>query len=119
MLLNPRNGTPCFSIGPFVKELTRRRVSVLTWFSSELQSGHQPAVLVWEVATHTCIAEMKTHKYGVSCVQFSPNGKSDWAINYYSGVLRFQVLLLHLSQLLAAFPLTVVDGGKNSIISRP
>lgn len=39
------------------------------------ESGHQPAVLVWEVATLTCIVEMKTHKYGVSCVQFSPNGK--------------------------------------------
>lgn len=39
------------------------------------ESGHQPAVVVWEVATHTCIAEMTTHKYGVSSVQFSPNSK--------------------------------------------
>jgi WD40 repeat protein len=38
------------------------------------ESGHQPAVIVWEVSTGACVAEMRTHKYGVSCVQFSPNG---------------------------------------------
>jgi WD40 repeat protein len=44
--------------------------------SANLQSGHQPAVVVWEAATGTCISDMKSHKYGVSCVQFSPNGES-------------------------------------------
>ncbi|KAG0610533.1 hypothetical protein M758_7G073100 [Ceratodon purpureus] len=39
------------------------------------ESGHQPAVVVWEVATRTSIVDLKSHKYGVSSVQFSPNGK--------------------------------------------
>ncbi|KAG0620057.1 hypothetical protein M758_4G185700 [Ceratodon purpureus] len=39
------------------------------------ESGHQPGVIVWEVAVGTCVAELRTHKHGVSNVQFSPNGK--------------------------------------------
>lgn len=39
------------------------------------QSGHLPAVRVWDVAERSQVAELQTHKYGVSCVAFSPNGK--------------------------------------------
>ncbi|KAL2652337.1 hypothetical protein R1flu_020465 [Riccia fluitans] len=39
------------------------------------ETGHQPAVVVWETATGACVGELRTHKYGVSCVEFSPNGK--------------------------------------------
>lgn len=39
------------------------------------QSGHLPAVRVWDVAERRQVAELQTHKYGVSCVAFSPNGK--------------------------------------------
>lgn len=38
------------------------------------QSGHQPAVVVWDPATGACVADLKSHKYGISCVEFSPNG---------------------------------------------
>lgn len=39
------------------------------------QSGHLPAVRVWDVAERKQVAELQKHKYGVSCVAFSPNGK--------------------------------------------
>lgn len=39
------------------------------------QSGHLPAVRVWDVAERSQVAELQTHKYGVSCVAFSPSGK--------------------------------------------
>lgn len=36
------------------------------------QSGHMPCVRVWEVSgVH--VAEVQSHKYGVSCVAFSTN----------------------------------------------
>ncbi|KAL3677463.1 hypothetical protein R1sor_027411 [Riccia sorocarpa] len=39
------------------------------------ETGHQPAVVIWETATGACVGDLRTHKYGVSCVEFSPNGK--------------------------------------------
>lgn len=36
------------------------------------QSGHMPCVRVWEVDGGQ-VAEVQTHKYGVSCVAFSTN----------------------------------------------
>ncbi|MCO5612306.1 hypothetical protein L7F22_066571 [Adiantum nelumboides] len=37
--------------------------------------GHQPAVIVWDASDGSCLAQLKAHKYGISCVKFSPNGK--------------------------------------------
>ncbi|KAJ7513335.1 hypothetical protein O6H91_24G001100 [Diphasiastrum complanatum] len=39
------------------------------------ESGHQPSVIVWDAVTGSCISELKAHKNGVSCLQFSPNGR--------------------------------------------
>ena len=39
------------------------------------QCGHQPAIVVWDACDGSCVAELKAHKYGISCVRFSPNGK--------------------------------------------
>lgn len=39
------------------------------------QSGHLPAVRLWDVAERRHVAELQKHKYGVSCVAFSPNNK--------------------------------------------
>lgn len=39
------------------------------------QSGYLPAVRLWDVAERSQVAELQTHKYGVSCVAFSPSGK--------------------------------------------
>ncbi|PIA54412.1 hypothetical protein AQUCO_00900752v1, partial [Aquilegia coerulea] len=39
------------------------------------ESGHKPAVLVWDYSTRTLLAELKVHRYGVACIAFSPDGK--------------------------------------------
>ncbi|XP_052767365.1 mitogen-activated protein kinase-binding protein 1-like isoform X3 [Mya arenaria] len=39
------------------------------------ESGHQPAVRVWDVAEKTQVAEFLGHKFGIICVAFSPNLK--------------------------------------------
>ncbi|XP_060582895.1 mitogen-activated protein kinase-binding protein 1-like [Ruditapes philippinarum] len=39
------------------------------------ESGFQPAVRVWDVAEKTQVAEFHGHKFGISCVAFSPNLK--------------------------------------------
>ncbi|XP_029427460.1 WD repeat-containing protein 62-like isoform X2 [Rhinatrema bivittatum] len=37
------------------------------------ESGHRPAVRVWDVRNSSQLSEMQGHKYGVACVAFSPN----------------------------------------------
>ncbi|KAJ8308631.1 hypothetical protein KUTeg_013505 [Tegillarca granosa] len=39
------------------------------------ESGHQPAVRVWDVEEKTQVAEFHGHKFGINCVAFSPNNK--------------------------------------------
>ncbi|XP_057983325.1 uncharacterized protein LOC131168119 isoform X1 [Malania oleifera] len=39
------------------------------------ESGHQPAVLVWDCTALAFISELKGHQYGVECIAFSSNGK--------------------------------------------
>ncbi|KAH9499537.1 Mitogen-activated protein kinase-binding protein 1, partial [Bulinus truncatus] len=39
------------------------------------ETGHQPAVRVWDVADKTQVAEFLGHKFGINCVAFSPNMK--------------------------------------------
>ncbi|XP_059807020.1 mitogen-activated protein kinase-binding protein 1-like isoform X1 [Hypanus sabinus] len=46
------------------------------------ESGHMPAVRVWDVAETTQVAELQCHKYGVSCVSFSPNMKYIVSVGY-------------------------------------
>lgn len=46
------------------------------------QSGHMPAVRLWDVAERLQVAELQEHKYGVACVTFSPNGKYVVSVGY-------------------------------------
>lgn len=46
------------------------------------QSGHMPAVRVWEVSERVQVSELQEHKYGVACVAFSPNGKYIVSVGY-------------------------------------
>ncbi|KAF9953119.1 hypothetical protein BGZ70_000355 [Mortierella alpina] len=39
------------------------------------ETGHQPRILIWEVATQALVGELQGHKFGVQAVQFSPNSK--------------------------------------------
>ncbi|XP_042194064.1 mitogen-activated protein kinase-binding protein 1 [Callorhinchus milii] len=46
------------------------------------ESGHMPAVRVWEVTERAQVAELQEHKYGVACVAFSPNAKYIVSVGY-------------------------------------
>ncbi|XP_069773273.1 mitogen-activated protein kinase-binding protein 1 [Narcine bancroftii] len=46
------------------------------------ESGHVPAVRVWDVVDKTQVAELQEHKYGVACVAFSPNAKYIVSVGY-------------------------------------
>ncbi|NXE01991.1 MABP1 protein, partial [Chaetorhynchus papuensis] len=46
------------------------------------ESGHMPAVRVWDVAERTQVAELQEHKYGVACVAFSPSSKYIVSVGY-------------------------------------
>ncbi|XP_072405290.1 mitogen-activated protein kinase-binding protein 1-like isoform X1 [Chiloscyllium punctatum] len=46
------------------------------------ESGHMPAVRVWDVSDKVQVAELQCHKYGVSCVSFSPNLKYIVSVGY-------------------------------------
>ncbi|XP_077223117.1 transducin/WD40 repeat-like superfamily protein isoform X3 [Tasmannia lanceolata] len=39
------------------------------------EAGHQPEILVWDYSSRTLLAELKGHRYGVACIDFSPDGK--------------------------------------------
>ncbi|KAG0199197.1 mitogen-activated protein kinase binding protein 1 [Mortierella sp. NVP41] len=39
------------------------------------ETGHQPRILIWEVASQSLVGELQGHKFGVQAVQFSPNSK--------------------------------------------
>lgn len=49
---------------------------------ASLQSGHMPAVRVWDVAERSQVAELQEHKYGVACVAFSPSAKYIVSVGY-------------------------------------
>ncbi|KAG7277785.1 hypothetical protein CRUP_023073, partial [Coryphaenoides rupestris] len=46
------------------------------------KSGHMPAVRVWEVSECVQVVALQEHKYGVSCVSFSPNSKYIVSVGY-------------------------------------
>ncbi|XP_054826893.1 mitogen-activated protein kinase-binding protein 1 isoform X2 [Eublepharis macularius] len=46
------------------------------------ESGHMPAVRVWDVAERIQVAELQEHKYGVACVAFSPSSKYIVSVGY-------------------------------------
>ncbi|CAG5136024.1 unnamed protein product, partial [Candidula unifasciata] len=43
--------------------------------SVDMNTGHQPAVRVWDVQEKTQVAEFHGHKFGIKCVAFFPNMK--------------------------------------------
>ncbi|KAF6153474.1 hypothetical protein GIB67_027341 [Kingdonia uniflora] len=46
------------------------------------ESGHQPAVLVWDYSSRTLLCELKVHQFGVTCISFSPDGKHLVSVGY-------------------------------------
>ncbi|CAF89697.1 unnamed protein product, partial [Tetraodon nigroviridis] len=64
----------------FMSSLAPPSVSIYLWLRP--QSGHLPAVRVWEVSERVQVGELLEHKYGVACVAFSPNGKLIVSVGY-------------------------------------
>ncbi|GLJ41959.1 hypothetical protein SUGI_0868700 [Cryptomeria japonica] len=78
------------------------------------ESGYQPAVIIWDSSTGSCIADLKAHKYGVSCVEFSPNGKHLLSVGFpHDGFLclwdwRSETLVSKIRATTAVSPITAV-----------
>uniref|UniRef100_A0A8C3A5F3 Translation initiation factor beta propellor-like domain-containing protein n=1 Tax=Cyclopterus lumpus TaxID=8103 RepID=A0A8C3A5F3_CYCLU len=51
------------------------RSGLVAYPAGQQNHGHLPAVRLWDVAERRQVAALQQHKYGVSCVAFSPNGK--------------------------------------------
>ncbi|XP_047201020.1 mitogen-activated protein kinase-binding protein 1 isoform X3 [Girardinichthys multiradiatus] len=82
ILLNPRKNKQHHIFNSSRKAITTLAFAPDGKYVVTGESGHMPAVRVWEVSEHAQVAELQEHKYGVSCVAFSPNGKYIVSVGY-------------------------------------
>ncbi|KAK2890339.1 hypothetical protein Q8A73_018639 [Channa argus] len=75
VLLNPKKNRQHHIINTSRKTITALSFSPDGKYLVTGESGHLPAVRLWDVAEQKQVALLQKHKYGVSCVAFSPNGK--------------------------------------------
>ncbi|XP_043961955.1 mitogen-activated protein kinase-binding protein 1-like isoform X3 [Gambusia affinis] len=75
VLLNPKKDRQHHIINTSRKAVTALSFSPDGKHLVTGESGHLPAVRLWDVAERRQVAELQRHKYGVSCVAFSPNNK--------------------------------------------
>ncbi|XP_054618030.1 mitogen-activated protein kinase-binding protein 1-like isoform X2 [Dunckerocampus dactyliophorus] len=75
VLLNPRKNRQQHLINTSGKTITALSFSPDGKHLVTGESGHLPAVRLWDVAERRQVAELQKHKYGVSCVTFSPDCK--------------------------------------------
>ncbi|XP_056150161.1 mitogen-activated protein kinase-binding protein 1-like [Lampris incognitus] len=75
VLLNPRKNRQHHIINSSRKTITALSFSPDGKYLVTGESGHLPAVRLWDVAERRQVAELQKHKYGISCVAFSPNSK--------------------------------------------
>ncbi|XP_035990087.1 mitogen-activated protein kinase-binding protein 1 [Fundulus heteroclitus] len=75
VLLNPKKNRQQHIINTSRKTITALSFSPDGKYLVTGESGHLPAVRLWDVAERRQVAELQKHKYGVSCVAFSPNSK--------------------------------------------
>ncbi|XP_047242986.1 mitogen-activated protein kinase-binding protein 1-like [Girardinichthys multiradiatus] len=75
VLLNPKKNRQHHIINTSRKTITALSFSPDGKYLVTGESGHLPAVRLWDVAERRQVAELQKHKYGVSCVAFSPNNK--------------------------------------------
>ncbi|KAF9937144.1 mitogen-activated protein kinase binding protein 1, partial [Modicella reniformis] len=80
MPMNSQDPSSLGSSSPGNKVIKPKPISCLS-FSSDGQflaigeTGHQPRILIFEVATQLLVSELQGHKFGVQAVHFSPNSK--------------------------------------------
>ncbi|KAM4689984.1 mitogen-activated protein kinase-binding protein 1 [Rhinophrynus dorsalis] len=82
VLLNPRKNKQHHILNSSRKTITALAFSPDGKFLVTGESGHMPAVRVWDVAERTQVAELQEHKYGVACVAFSPTSKYIVSVGY-------------------------------------
>ncbi|KAL7888260.1 hypothetical protein AOLI_G00032340 [Acnodon oligacanthus] len=82
VLLNPRKNRQQHLINTSRKTITTLAFSSDGKYLVTGESGHLPAVRVWDVAEGSQVAELQEHKYGVACVAFSPNSKYIVSVGY-------------------------------------
>uniref|UniRef100_A0A8P4G175 Mitogen-activated protein kinase binding protein 1 n=1 Tax=Dicentrarchus labrax TaxID=13489 RepID=A0A8P4G175_DICLA len=82
VLLNPRKNKQHHIFNSSRKAITTLAFSPDGKYVVTGESGHMPAVRVWEVSERLQVAELQEHKYGVACVAFSPNGKYIVSVGY-------------------------------------
>ncbi|XP_040016095.2 mitogen-activated protein kinase-binding protein 1-like isoform X2 [Gasterosteus aculeatus] len=75
VLLNPQKKRQHHIINTSRKTITSLSFSPDGKYLVTGESGHLPAVRLWDVEERRQVAELHEHKYGVSCVAFSPNSK--------------------------------------------
>ncbi|XP_037541969.1 mitogen-activated protein kinase-binding protein 1-like [Nematolebias whitei] len=75
VLLNTRKNKQRHIINTSGKTITALSFSPDGKYLVTGECGHLPAVRLWDVAEQRQVAELQKHKYGVSCVAFSPNNK--------------------------------------------
>ncbi|XP_066486978.1 mitogen-activated protein kinase-binding protein 1 [Tiliqua scincoides] len=82
VLFNPRKNKQHHILNSSRKTITALAFSPDGKYLVTGESGHMPAVRVWDVAEHTQVAELQEHKYGVACVAFSPSSKYIVSVGY-------------------------------------
>ncbi|KAH0620630.1 hypothetical protein JD844_021289 [Phrynosoma platyrhinos] len=108
VLFNPRKNKQHHILNSSRKTITALAFSPDGKYLVTGESGHMPAVRVWDVAERTQVAELQEHKYGVACVAFSPSSKyivsvgyqHDMIVNVWSWKVNATVPLLGRSGLL-------------------
>ncbi|XP_036449006.1 mitogen-activated protein kinase-binding protein 1 [Colossoma macropomum] len=82
VLLNPKKNKQYHILNNSRKTITTLAFSPDGKYVVTGESGHMPAVRVWDVVERTQVAELQEHKYGVACVAFSPNSKYIVSVGY-------------------------------------
>ncbi|XP_006831809.1 PREDICTED: mitogen-activated protein kinase-binding protein 1 isoform X1 [Chrysochloris asiatica] len=82
VLFNPRKHKQHHILNSSRKTITALAFSPDGKYLVTGESGHMPAVRVWDVAERTQVAELQEHKYGVACVAFSPSAKYIVSVGY-------------------------------------
>ncbi|XP_073454922.1 WD repeat-containing protein 62 [Aquarana catesbeiana] len=82
VLLWPRKNKQAHIVNTCSKTLSALSFSPDGKYIVSGESGHKPAVRIWDVAEKVQVSELLGHKHGVSCVCFSPNMKYVVSVGY-------------------------------------
>ncbi|KAK1795986.1 hypothetical protein P4O66_009080 [Electrophorus voltai] len=82
VLLNPKKNRQQHINNTSRKTITTLSFSLDGKYLVTGETGHLPAVRVWDVAEGSQVTELQEHKYGVACVAFSPNSKYIVSVGY-------------------------------------